>query len=130
MRRGIRGLWLLSLGLSAACGGQASVGTFVPDYADLYCERYLGCVDTSVLVFDGVSTMDHCLADIGPPVATQADQCQFDAEAADACMLGLETMACPAEGELFEAVVPPSCATVWFECTQGPGANEGNEDAG
>lgn len=106
------------------------MGTFVPDYADLYCERYLSCVDTAVLVFDGVGTLDHCLADVGPPVAEQAKACQFDPEAADACLLSLETMACPAEGTLFEDAVSPSCASVWFECTAGPGADEGNEDAG
>ncbi len=131
MRRGIRGLLLVSLGLAASCGGgPASPGTFVPDYADLYCERYLGCVDTAVLVFDGVATTDHCLADVGPPVADLSRGCQFDPEAADLCLLELETMDCPAEGSVFTDAVPTSCDDVWFECSAGSGADEVNEDAG
>ncbi|MBX2799136.1 MAG: hypothetical protein KTR31_15790 [Myxococcales bacterium] len=103
-------------GWLSACG--TSEPTFVTDYADLYCERALACADAAELLFDGVDSVDACLAIVGPDTADRADRCRLRGSDARACLAELESVECPAEGEGFDTVVPVACADAWHTCTE------------
>jgi hypothetical protein len=114
----------------AACG--VSEGKFIPDYADVYCARRIECSDPATLVFDGIDGPADCVASFGPELSADGEGCKYKGGTARKCLDAMETVACPAEGEGFDTVVPPICEEVYIKCiaTSTPADDGTNADTG
>ncbi|MEQ1566259.1 MAG: hypothetical protein ABMA64_11525 [Myxococcota bacterium] len=106
--------------LAAGCGDSES--EFVVSYVDTLCQQYVACVDPALQVFDGLEGTEACEAEYGDPVAERAAACKLERSAASECLAGMSGMGCPAEGEPFDAQLPPACASVWKKCEEGSDA--------
>jgi hypothetical protein len=120
----MRALVPLLLGI-AACGPGKS--KFVPEYADGYCAYLFECVDPAQLTFDGILSVDDCLAEVGPAVDDLMQACKYHKGKAHDCLKELELVPCPAEGEPIESGLPAVCSEVWTECPNPP-ADGGDEN--
>jgi hypothetical protein len=113
--------WAAALAF-AGCGGAET--EFVVEYVNLYCEQYLACADPALQVFDGMGSAEQCEGTFGPPIADQAAGCKLEKRAARECLDGMAALQCPGEGEVFDDVLPPACATVWQRCDPQAGGEE------
>ncbi len=94
---------------------------FVPEYADGYCAYLFACSDPAQLTFDGLLTVDDCLAVVGPEVEALMSTCKYHAGKAHDCLKQLEVATCAPEGEPVDQGLPGVCIEVWTEC--GPPAD-------
>ena len=101
-----------------ACQSGMSNAEFATAYSDLYCERFFECADESLLVFDGVESVEQCLAAIGPSVSDDSVACELNEDEAVACLDEFAVVMCPEEGATLDDVVPQSCASAWEACQE------------
>jgi hypothetical protein len=107
--------------LIAGCG--VPPDEFVPEYAQSYCEYLLECGDHAQLTFDGITSIDQCLATKGPEVDDEASSCDFKRSAAKDCLDLMTILTCPEDPADVDANLPPTCADVFTNCPAGaPGA--------
>lgn len=116
-----RGLPLLIL--LAACGVDETV--FIPEYSDNYCAKLVECTDAAVLRFDGIETVDDCLAVIGPEIEAEVQSCDYSPKNAKRCLKAMEGMGCPGPDQAFDDVLPLDCGQVSSSCS--PAAADTNE---
>lgn len=102
----------------AGCGPGKT--KFVPEYADGYCAYLFECGDPAELTFDGILSVEDCLAVVGPEVDLLLATCKYHAGKAKDCLDGLSVAACPAEDQPLEAGLPPTCGEVWTDCPPPP----------
>lgn len=112
MRATLCGISLLTL---AACGVDETV--FIPDYADYYCQSVMDCTDPAVLTFDGIGSMDDCLAIVGPDLEAEVGYCDYNGKAAKKCLQAMETMGCPGVDQTVDDILPLDCAQVLSACS-------------
>ena len=112
MKVSARGLWLLWL---VGCGVDETV--FIPDYAELYCDKAMSCLDESVLAFDGIASQQDCLAVVGPAIEDGVGRCEYQGREAKSCLKAMKDMACPQQGESLEAALPVECDQVLINCS-------------
>jgi len=111
----------------AACG--VGKGNFVPTYAAAYCDYVLACSDPAQLTFDGVLSLDDCLAVVGPELEVQADTCNYNPGVAADCLDAMAILQCPAEDASIDDGIPPVCLGVFEACVSNLEPVEGT-DAG
>lgn len=103
--------------------------TFVYRVAEADCEQALECYDDAILTFNGWDSLEACMDEHGPLVATWGDGCTaYDAKAAKECTKQLEDRGCPAEGDLLD--YPEICAQVYAGCPTGDTDDTDTEDLG
>ncbi|MGC6494103.1 MAG: hypothetical protein ACON5B_14810 [Myxococcota bacterium] len=117
MRRSSKAcLWVLTVGLSSACGMER--GEFVAQYTDLYCDQVLACGDSAILTYEGIVEHADCEERNAEAIGTWGVGCRFDAAAAEVCLEEMALQTCPGEGLL--PTLPDACATVYVRCDEVP----------
>ena len=114
MRAMLTGIMLLAL---TGCGLDETV--FIPDYADAYCAQAMSCADAATLAFDGMSTLDDCLAQVGPDIEAEVAVCKYRGGKAKKCITAIENMSCPPDGVAFDQFLPVECESVLIDCEDG-----------
>lgn len=110
----LRVLWAAGGALVTACG--VSAESFVDRYAQGVCEWRVACTPADQALFEGVETIDDCLAIEGPPLLASLEDCTFDADAASDCLDDVDDLACPGAGVPLGSVLPTDCGRVWSDC--------------
>ena len=121
MRAILAGLTLMTL---AGCGIDET--KFIPEYTQLYCEKYMECSDQAVRVFDGIDDIDQCLGTVGPQIEAEVGYCDYNPKAAKKCIKAMEAMTCPGEGQFLDDVVPLDCSEAVNACN--PPAEDTKDD--
>jgi hypothetical protein len=119
----------LLLTILAGCGVDETV--YIPEFANLYCQRTMDCEDNAVLVFEGFATLDDCLAVIGPEIEAEVSGCKFKGKAAKKCLNAMEKMTtCWPDDSTLDDNLPQECAEVLVDCALGRAATTGSTSAG
>jgi len=111
----------------AGCGLDETY--FVPDYADRYCEAMLACASPAQLTFEGITGQDDCLGLVGPDIDAWGEGCKYKAGKAKKCLKAMEALACPAEGQTLDDVLPIECDEVYIQCAVTAGDDDDDDDS-
>lgn len=120
--------WMLVL-LVAGCS-RYEEAEFIPEKTDLFCDLFLECADSSLLVFDG-GDKSRCVSVWGPVFQAEQQDCKLVKKSALQCLDALSTATCPNDNATADDMIdalPAVCDLARKKCA-GSAVDPSLEDA-